>query len=370
MPARSEASSGSMRVIQVIGSTGGGGAEAFFVRLSNALHEAGENLVAVSQPCSQVAGELLPGLPQQHVRMRGVWDLWARWCLKRIIGQVQPAIVQTWMGRATRLVSLPRGRRPIHLARLGGYYNLRGYRHAHAWVGNTAGVCDYLVRNGFPAGRVHHVGNFVDLAQDVDPLRRLDLRQQYGVPEEAMLIVSAGRLHPIKGFSDLLGAFSVLPPSVGERPVWLLIAGAGEMAFALRDQAGHLGIGQRLCWAGWQRDIGQVLDIADIVVCPSRQETLGNVILEAWAHGKPVVSTATQGALEIVIDEHNGLIVPCARPDDLASALRELLTADERTRSSLGEAGRSTVRLHHGRQAVVDQYRALYRQLAGSAADA
>jgi glycosyltransferase involved in cell wall biosynthesis len=142
----------------------------------------------------------------------------------------------------------------------------------------------------------------------------------------------------------------------------LLIAGDGELASSLRDQAVSLGISGRVCWAGWQRDIGPLLEMSNVFACPSRQEALGNIILEAWAHGKPVVSTATQGALEIISHEQNGLIVPCAEPERLANALRELL-ASEATASLIGEAGRSTLLREHAKEHVIEQYQELYRQL-------
>jgi glycosyltransferase involved in cell wall biosynthesis len=132
---------------------------------------------------------------------------------------------------------------------------------------------------------------------------------------------------------------------------------------SLRDQAGSLGISGRVCWAGWQGDIGPLLEMSDIFACPSRQEALGNSILEAWAHGKPVVSTATKGALEIMSHERDGLIVPCAEPEGLANAMRELLMSGTKPLSLIGEAGRSTLLREHGREHVIQQYQQLYRQL-------
>ena len=358
-----EGSADSMRVMQIIGSKGGGGAEGFFVRLTNALHDSGGELLAVTLPESEASYGLKSGLPQQHIAMRGVWDLWARWRISRAIREFRPHVVQTWMGRATRLVSLERGRLPVHVARLGGYYKLPSYRHVHAWIGNTAGICDYLRENGFPSERVFHIGNFVEPAPAADPARIIETRRRFGIPEDALLIASAGRLHPVKGFSDLLQAFSILPPTIGGRPLHLLIAGDGELALSLRDQAGSLGISGRVCWAGWQGDIGPLLEMSDIFACPSRQEALGNSILEAWAHGKPVVSTATKGALEIMSHERDGLIVPCAEPEGLANAMRELLVSGAKTLSLIGEAGRSTLLREHGKEHVIQQYQELYRQL-------
>lgn len=356
-----------MRIVQIIGSKGGGGAENFFVRLAEALHAAGDEILVIAPPGSRVMTALDPSVPRQPVIMRGVWDLLARWQISRIIRRFKPDIVQTWMGRATRLVSLPRGRPPVHIARLGGYYNLKGYRHAHAWVGNTQGIRDYLVREGLDAGHVHYIGNFVDTV----PVPQIEAvsacRREFKIPQEALLIVSAGRLHPNKGFSDLLQAFARLPQAFQQHPLWLLIAGDGELAAELHQQTARLGIADRVCWAGWQNDVGRLLDAADLFVCPSRHEPLGNIILEAWAHHAPVIATRTDGALELATDGTNALLTPCNDPAALAIAIEFLLHQGEQARKTLGQAGFDTLVSQHGRESVLGRYRALYQQLSRKA---
>ena len=95
--------------------------------------------------------------------MRGIWDLWARGKIAKLVESRRPPIVQTWMGRATRLTHLPARSQSVHVARLGGYYNPKGYRHAHAWVGNTRGICDHLIREGLPANRFFTSVTFMSL---------------------------------------------------------------------------------------------------------------------------------------------------------------------------------------------------------------
>ena len=82
-------------------------------------------------------------VPQQTIPMRNGWDLLSVLKIRRLIRNTGPLIVQTYMGRATRLTRLPRDSAAIHVARLGGYFKIKGYyQHAHAWVGNTRGICD------------------------------------------------------------------------------------------------------------------------------------------------------------------------------------------------------------------------------------
>ncbi len=355
-----------IRTVHIIGSRASGGAERFYSRLVSALHAQGEPVLAVCPPGSAVAEELeSTGTPVQPLAMRSVWDLAARWRIGRIARQFDADIVQTYMGRATRLTHLPRGRRPVHVARLGGYYNLKGYRHAHGWVGNTRGICDYLLDSGLPADRVFHIGNFVDRPAPVAATDIQRLRTRLGVPSDALVVTAAGRLHPNKGFPDLLEAFARLPRELGGRPLHLVIAGDGPMAAELKALGEQLALHDRLHWAGWQNDLGPYYGLADLFVCPSRHEPLGNVILEAWNHGAPLLATRSLGAEELITDGDNGRLVPVQDPPALAGAMEELLRADPGMRGALAERGRATVAASHSREVVVGAYLDMYAQLLG-----
>jgi glycosyltransferase involved in cell wall biosynthesis len=307
-------------------------------------------------------------VPQHPISMRSVWDPLARWQLGRAIRSEAPQIVQTWMGRATRLVSLPKGRQPIHIARLGGYYDVKGYRHAHAWIGNTKGICDYLVREGLPAGRVFHIGNFIEpIARPPQPFVD-QFRVEWRLPPNACVLFAAGRLHPNKGFADLLDAFSRLPHDIHGRQLRLVLAGDGPLAAELHAQAEQLNIQDRVIWAGWQQDLAPLFALADGFVCPSVHEPLGNVLLEAWANDVPLLSTDTDGALELMTHEVDGLIVPKNDPQALAQAMLEMLEMSPAARTALVSAGRQSLLASHGKQTIVTAYTELYQRLISTCA--
>ncbi len=346
--------------LHVIGSGQFGGAERFFVRLVQALGEAGQPVAAVTRPGTRIAAALPAGVRHFPVPMRNVLDLPSRWHIRRLVSRWQPLVVQTWMGRATRLTRL-RGR-ALHVARLGGFYKLAGYRHADAWIGNTAAICDYLRRNGFPAERVFHVPNFVAPPPPPDPGRLARLRAGLGIPDDALVVTAVGRLVAKKGFQDLLAAFARLPAEIGGRRVDLVIVGDGPMEAGLREQAAHGPAAGRLHFAGWQEDPGPYYDLADLFVCPSRHEPLGNVILEAWSHGRPVLSTDTDGARELFRREDAGMVVPVAEPRALAAAMAELLP-DPAALEELGARGLDVVRRRYGPAVVVAAYQAVWSGL-------
>jgi glycosyltransferase involved in cell wall biosynthesis len=351
--------------LHVLGSRQFGGADQFYVRLVRALHEAGQPVTAVNRAGSPVADALAgTGVEQWQLPLANQWDVWSVWRLRKLIARRQPCIVQTYMGRATRLTRPPANARAVHIARLGGYYKIDGYyRHAHAWIGNTRGICDYLVKSGLPARRVFHVGNFVPEPSALSGDRKAELRRIHHIPEDARVLFGLGRLIEKKGFDDLLRALSRLPTEIGGRALLLLIAGEGPSLGALQTLARELGVEGRVRWLGWQDPPDDFYALADAFVCPSRHEPLGNVILEAWNYRLPVVSTRTDGALELVEEARTGLLCECGDPAGMAGQIRNLLEASEAQRIALGDAGHLFLNARYSRAAILEAYLALYRQL-------
>jgi glycosyltransferase involved in cell wall biosynthesis len=97
---------------------------------------------------------------------------------------------------------------------------------------------------------------------------------------------------------------------------------------------------------------------ADVFVLATRQETFGMAVAEALAHGIPVVATAT-GAVQNLVADDAGLVVPVGDRQALASALREVLgRADLRARLAAG-ACRARARLRTWDQAATEMARGL-----------
>ena len=351
--------------LHILGSRQFGGADQFYVRLIRAMHQAGQPVTAVNRPGSPVAKALIEeGIEQVHLPLANQWDLWSVWKIRQLVARRQPCVVQTYMGRATRLTRLPKSSSAVHIARLGGFYKIDGYyRHAHAWIGNTNAICDYLVREGIPAERVFHIGNFVPDASVVGGDEVAALRAQHAIPEDAWVLFALGRLILKKGFDFLLQALARLPQTLAGRPILLLIAGDGPELSSLRALSRELGQEARVRWLGWQNPPDAFYALADAFVCPSRHEPLGNVILEAWNYHVPVVSTRNDGARELIEEGRTGLLCDSEDTADLAGQLQSLLTASDADRRALGEAGHAYLSRHFSREAILDAYLSLYRQL-------
>src|SRR5262249_27760205 len=159
----------------------------------------------------------------------------------------------------------------VHVARLGGYYNLKYYRDCDHLIGNTRDIVAYLVDHGWPSERAHYLPNLV-AAERAPPVPRASLDTPLGVP----LALALGRLHPNKGLDTLLTALAMVP----DLHFWL--AGEGALRAALEGQARSLGLAARVRFLGWRDDPAALLAAADLLVSSSRREPLGNVVIEAW----------------------------------------------------------------------------------------
>lgn len=342
-----------MRVLQAMAGAEYGGAEAFFARLVPALARAGlEQRAVIRRHPGRAAALREAGVEPVEARFGGPLDIATRLRLRREIGAFRPDLVLTWMNRAT--AACPRG--PfVHVGRLGGYYDLRYYRHCDHLVANTEDIVRHLVDEGWPAERAHYLPNFV-AADGAPPARRDSLYTPPGAP----LVLAMGRLHPNKAFDVLLRAMTRM------LDVYLWIAGEGPERAALEAQAAALAVKPRVRFLGWRDDVPALLAAADVLVCPSRHEPLGNVVIEAWARAVPVVAAASAGPLSLIDHMTDGVLVPVEDADSLAAAVRYLL-ANPAEAERIGAAGRKAYGARFTEARIVARYLALFRRLTEAA---
>jgi glycosyltransferase involved in cell wall biosynthesis len=348
--------------LQLIGSKALGGAERWYQRFACALAARGAPARLGLRRDGELARLDLGRLPVHPLPFRTAWDPLSRRAIDRLIRQTDPAIVQTYMGRATRLTRA-RGR-AVHVARLGGYYRLAPYRHADAWVGNTRGLCDWMIAEGLPAHRVFHIYNFIGPARRRTAYEIDALRASLGIGAEPWILLTLGRLVPVKGHRVLLDAAARLPAEIDGRPWRMLLVGDGPLRRTLARQAADLGLQDQLIWVGWQSDPGPYLQLCDLVVFPSLDaETLGNVILEAWAWQRPLVTAAFRGAREIARHGEDAFVVPCGEATALARAIEAML-GDAGLCRALVARGADRVDREFGVEPIMEQYLELYQHLA------
>jgi glycosyltransferase involved in cell wall biosynthesis len=325
-----------------MGSNKKGGAEAFFGRLCVALAEAGVSQQVVVRRGADCNDELRRGgLEPIELPFLFNGDVITRRRLGALIERFAPDVVLSWMSRAATIC--PPGKF-VHVARLGGYYHMKYFRGCDHLIGNTQELVDYLIRHGWPAERAWYLPNFVDEAAS-GPIDRASL----ATPPDVPLLLALGRLHSDKAFDILLAALARLPRA------YLWLAGEGPLDGELKQQAASLGIAQRVRFLGWRKDAAALLETADCLLCPSRVEPLGNVILEGWVHHRPVVAAASTGPHGLIEQGKTGLLVPPEDSAALAEALNRVV--DDRSFARiLADQGHARYRACFSREAVVERY--------------
>jgi glycosyltransferase involved in cell wall biosynthesis len=142
--------------------------------------------------------------------------------------------------------------------------------------------------------------------------------------------------------------------------VHVLIAGEGPERASLEALARAQGVGERLHLPGWRRDTAGLLAAADLLVCPSREEPLGNVILEAWSAHRPAVAAAASGPAELITSNYDGLLVPIESPVALAGAIQGVLDDPSRA-AMLARNGRARYETDFAEAPVLDRWQQFLR---------
>jgi len=194
------------------------------------------------------------------------------------------------------------------------------------------------------------------------PLDRDAARRRLGIGAEEKVILYVGRLDPLKGVAQLIEAFASLR-EIPRRT--LLIAGGGAddpAALRLRARAERLQVHDRVVFAG--RVPHSILPLyysaADVAAIPSRYESFGLVALEALACGTPLAATPVGAMERLIPDPRFGRVAPDGSPENLARALREVMT---RRAHSGDVALRRALAMRYGWPRVATQILAAYRTI-------
>ena len=338
-----------MRVAQIMAGAKYGGAETFFIRLTLALRRAGlDQKVIIRTHANRVESLRRGGIEPLEAKFGGAFDFATPRLLKRELLAYKPDIVLTWMNRASSMC--PEGDW-VRVGRQGGYYDLKYYKACNHIIGNTRDITDNLVKEGWPKQCAHYLPNFVT-EEKVRPIPR----QTFFTPNTVPLILGVGRLHENKAFDVLLEALVRVPNA------YLWIAGEGPRREDLEKMAENLAVKPRVRFLGWRDDVAALMQAADLFVCPSRHEPLGNVVLEAWAQSVPVVAADSYGPGTLIEHLVSGVLVPIDDAMMLAKAIR-LVIGDDRLSGDISRQGRAAYEAEFTETAVVSRYMQFFQEI-------
>lgn len=197
------------------------------------------------------------------------------------------------------------------------------------------------LRKYMPPERVIQIDNGIDTDVFKRQMPIQEAKAALGLPPDRPLVGFVGRLSQEKGLPYLLEAMTALDPSV-----MAVIVGEGDMRPQLQAQIETSGLAQRVRLLGNRRDTPLIYSALDAFVLPSTLEAFPMVLLEAMACGCPVIATRVGEVERIVEHGTTGLVIAPAQPDQISTALKQVLSGE----------GSSAIMRNEGRKRVESMY--------------
>lgn len=222
-----------------------------------------------------------------------------------------------------------------------------------------------ILKSGVRPGKVSVIRNCFALDEEEQRAEpgapaRLRVRRELGIPEDAVLVASAGRLSPEKNYAGFIEVARRVRRA--EPSVHFAVFGEGFLRPDLERAIAQAGLQDAFLLPGFRKDMPAVYEALDIFVLPSFTEGLPNVVLEAFARRRPVVASAVGGTPEVVTHGKDGFLTAPTDLDGLAGFVLRL-ARDPQLRRDMGAAGRETLRERFDFARQTEDWVALYRSL-------
>jgi UDP-glucose:(heptosyl)LPS alpha-1,3-glucosyltransferase len=214
-------------------------------------------------------------------------------------------------------------------------------RYASHVIAPSRMVAEHFRRfHDVPAERISVVYNGFDAADGLpDPRQaRDDFRRRLGLDDRHVAILFAAHNYPIKGLGPLLCAFA---PVARDNPWARLIVCGSRRDGAFRRQAQRLDIADRVLFLGFVDDPRTCFAAADLFAYPTFYDPCSLVVLEAMAAGLPVITTAQNGAGELLTEGAGGFVIESPWALDQWSQRLTLLVRDAALRRRMGQQARA-----------------------------
>lgn len=375
-----------MKILHIISSLKIGGAEIALCNLLEKLsHQKFEHHVAYfhNGPCEQKLRDLgIRTYPIQGLLHR--YDFRAFWQLNQLIKQIDPDIIHSslWAANVMGRMLAWHHKLPI-ICDLHGNSKDEGKirnmfdRLTLPLATNVIAVADSVYdayKEHIIGSRVHLLYKLIVIKNGIDArtlrtkaaeisLTRTDL----GIPKNAFVIGSVGRLELIKSYDVLLQAFALLYNKSNDlqRPLVLCLVGDGSQADYLKKLARGLGVSHAVIFMGSQANAYHYNRLFDCFALSSQSEGLSLALLEALCFSLPIVTTHTTPKHDVITHNVHGFLVPPNNPQILADYLHKLYYNSELAQS-MQRANAELIGASFDLEGVAQQYAQLYRQLIKS----
>lgn len=348
---------------------GWGGQEMRVLRESVAFQARGLRMLIACQPGSPLMTQAqAAGVPAVPLRMRKGPDPSAILKIMSIIRREAVDVVHThssvdaWKcGFGAKLMGVPvvRSRHLGTPSRPGPVNRFLYGCLADRVITSGQSIKDALVRNNrIDPERIVSIPAGVDVDRFHPGVDGTAVRRELSVGTDEFVVMTLDVMRRDKGHSYLIEAVKSLSD---EMPVRLLMLGTGPQEQNLRRMVADLGLEGRVRMLGYRGDVPACIAAADCVVLASTaNEATSQVIPQAQAMRKPVISTNVGGLGEVVTHQRTGVVVPPASADALADSIRWIFRNAEAARE-LAVNGHRQVHERFTFERMISDTEAVYR---------
>jgi len=323
--------------------------------------------------------------PQQNFLTRDIenlgayiWDvpgndksnLYRLYKLIKLCGSIKPDAVHSWSYYANLYAGLCGLLTGVPL-RIGSLRNSYGYtselpriirfiseRTIHYLLVNSHAALSEIQMNGFPVSHLRYVPNIVEIPDTAELSSRIDIP---GFKPGSFLIGTIGNIRHQKNHRFLIDAVAKLSQKYSVQAVIVgqEVDTEPGLKTNLKDLIKDYGIEDRILFLGFRQDIYSLLNQFNLFCLTSDHEGMPNVILEAMAAGKPVISTDVGDVAEVIHDGVNGILVRPGDVDGFVDALERLIESPDLI-GKMREESLDRIKKYHSPEVALKQLEFLY----------
>lgn len=298
-------------------------------------------------------------------------DLGALFWLTKKLREFRPELLQGFLFHGNLLGRLAACLAGVPVV-LAGHRVAEREKHWHLWLDRwtrrlvSHHVCVSQGVAAFVMDQLHLQSDQVTVipngvtARDPNEAAGTDIWEVARCSPTAQVVLAVGRLHPQKGFLDLLAAFEPVAAAIPESV--LLIVGEGSQRGELEEEIRRRKLGGRVTLTGRREDVRNLMRQANVFALTSRWEGMPNVVLEAMSVGLPVVAMDAEGVRDIIQNDQLGIVVNQGDISGLTQAILYLLHHPELA-SSMGKNSQHLVNSNFTLDEMALRYGRLYSQL-------
>lgn len=343
-----------IKVLNIISGAKFGGAELFFERLAVSFEK---NKLIHQNIIMRKNKERFNSLNERidQIEQISYFNNLNPYCslkIERKIRDFKPHVILSWMNRASNILPLKKINGEVKVGRLGGYYKIKNYSKCDFLITNTQDLKEYVISQGWDKNNVEFIPNFVP--ESIKP--KLVSRNN-----KAKIILCMGRFHKNKAIDILIKAMPFLSKFN------LFIVGDGVLKSEYELLIKKFNLQSRVKIFGWSYNISDYLNISSILVCPSRHEPFGNIVVDGWAHKIPVVVSNIGGPGRIVKHKSNGLKFEKDNIFDLVKKIKDL-DSNEILKKKIIKNGFNIFKKKYSEEVIVSKYLNFFKRISKTCA--